>query len=161
MKPVAVMIRRATSADLEPLGRLGALLMRTHYAFDRQRFLAPGDDPEGGYAWFLETQLSDADVAVFVADRAGAIVGYIYVGLEKMSWRELRGPAGFIHDIVVDESARQTGVARALLSAAIDWLREQGAPRVMLWTATQNDRAQRLFEAAGFRRTMVEMTLEL
>jgi ribosomal protein S18 acetylase RimI-like enzyme len=78
-----------------------------------------------------------------------------------MSWRELRGPAGFIHDIVVDESARQTGVARALLSAAIDWLREQGAPRVMLWTATQNDRAQRLFEAAGFRRTMVEMTLEL
>jgi ribosomal protein S18 acetylase RimI-like enzyme len=154
-------IRRASTADLEALGRLGAHLMRTHYAFDHDRFLPPGDDPEGGYAWFLDTQLGEADVVVYVADRAGDIVGYVYAGLEPLSWKELRGPAGFIHDIVVDERARGGGIARELLAAAIAWLGERGAPRVMLWTATQNDRAQRLFEAAGFRRTMIEMTLEL
>ena len=37
-------VRRATAADLPALGRLGALLLRTHYEFDPQRFLAPGDD---------------------------------------------------------------------------------------------------------------------
>lgn len=57
-------IRRATDADLPALGRLGALLMRTHYAFDRDRFMAPGDDPEDGYAWFLRTQLRESDVAM-------------------------------------------------------------------------------------------------
>lgn len=153
-------IRPATGADLEVLGRLGALLMRTHYAFDPQRFLPPGDDPESGYAWFLETQLREPDAVVLVAEHRGAVVGYVWAGLEPLSWKELRGPAGFVHDIAVDERARQTGVARALLAAAIAWLREHGAPRVMLWTATQNERAQKLFASAGFRPTMIEMTLE-
>jgi ribosomal protein S18 acetylase RimI-like enzyme len=47
------------------------------------------------------------------------------------------------------------------MEAAIEWLRERGAPRVMLWTAQQNDGAQRLFDRLGFRRTMVEMTREI
>lgn len=156
-----ILIRPAGRGDLPALGRLGALLMRTHYAFDPQRFLPPGDDPESGYAWFLETQLNEPDVVVLVAERGENVVGYVYAGLEPLSWKELRGPAGFIHDIVVDESARSSGIARQLLSAAITWLREQGAPRVMLWTATGNAGAHRLFETAGFRKTMVEMTLEL
>jgi ribosomal protein S18 acetylase RimI-like enzyme len=156
-----IVIRRATRDDLPSLGRLGALLMRTHYAFDSQRFLPPGDDPEAGYAWFLDTQLGEPDVVVLVAERGDGVVGYVYAGLEPLSWKELRGPAGFIHDIVIDESARTAGIARQLLAAATDWLREQGAPRVMLWTATGNAGAQRLFDSAGFRRTMIEMTLEL
>jgi ribosomal protein S18 acetylase RimI-like enzyme len=47
------------------------------------------------------------------------------------------------------------------MQAAIAWLKEQGAPRVVLWSAAKNDGAQRLFEQLGFRRTMVEMTKEL
>jgi ribosomal protein S18 acetylase RimI-like enzyme len=146
------MVRPAKKADLPALGRLGALLMHTHYAFDRQRFLAPGDDPEEGYAWFLETQLRGPDAVVLVDERDGEIVGYVYASLEPMSWKELRGPAGFVHDIVIDEWARGSGAARALLAAAIAWLRDQGAPRVILWTASQNTRAQQIFEAAGFAR---------
>jgi GNAT superfamily N-acetyltransferase len=154
-------IRPATRSDLHTLGRLGATLMRAHYAFDPNRFLAPGDDPEGGYGWFLGTQLETADAVVLVAERDATIIGYVYAGLEPLSWKELRGPAGFIHDIVVDEAARRTGIARQLIAAAIDWLRAHGAPRVILWTAAQNSTAQRLFAAAGFRPTMMEMTLEL
>jgi ribosomal protein S18 acetylase RimI-like enzyme len=155
-------IRRATERDLSALGRLGAHLLRTHHAFDSARFMAPGADPEGGYAWFLGTQLAEPDVVVFVAERGtGAIVGYVYAGLEPQSWKELREPAGFVHDIVVDEAAQGSGIAGALMSSAIDWLRDRGAPRVLLWTAPQNARAQRIFEKLGFRRTMIEMTLEL
>ena len=40
-------------------------------------------------------------------------------------------------------------------------LAARGAPRVVLSTAEKNQVAQRLFEAAGFRRTMVELTREL
>lgn len=143
------------------LGTLGALLMRVHYNFDSNRFLPPGDSPEEGYAWFLGTQLTERDVVIYVAEIDGIVQAYVYAGLEPLSWKELRGPAGFIHDIVVAESARRSGVAVQLLDAAKAWLKERGAPRVLLWTAAQNHPAISLFTSQGFRHTMTEMTLEL
>jgi ribosomal protein S18 acetylase RimI-like enzyme len=137
------------------------MLMRAHYAFDRQRFLAPGEDTEGGYAWFLGQKLQSQDDAVFVAERDGVVAGYVWAALEPMSWKELRGPAGFIHDIAVADDARRLGVATQLMQTAIDWLRERGAPRVVLWTAAPNAAAQALFRRLGFRDTMMEMTREL
>jgi ribosomal protein S18 acetylase RimI-like enzyme len=157
MNPV---IRLAERRDLPTLGRLGAVLVRGHHAFDPDRFMAPDPDIEDGYAWFLGTQLEEAEVVIYVAEQDGAVVGYVYAGLEPQSWKELRDPAGFIHDVVVDEAARGQGIASRLLETAAIWLEEHGAPRVMLWTAQKNGGAQRLFERAGFRRTMIEMTRE-
>jgi ribosomal protein S18 acetylase RimI-like enzyme len=135
--------------------------MRAHYAFDPQRFLPPGSNPEEGYGRFLRSQLRDDDVTVFVAEQDGKVIGYVYAGLEPRSWKELRDACGFIHDVAVEEAARRSGAATALVEAAVDWLRSRGAPRVVLWTADQNDAAQRLFDRLGFRRTMMEMTREL
>jgi len=156
-----LIIRRATTTDVPALGALGASLLLTHHAFDSDRFMAPPEDPVGGYAWFLGTQLKESDVAVFVAERGGTVIGYIYAGLEPQSWKELREEAGFIHDIVVGEEARRLGIASALIEKACEWLRSIGAPRVVLWTAEKNEGAQRLFTRSGFRRTMIEMTREL
>ena len=154
-------IRLATPADLPALGRLGALLMRAHYDFDPQRFMDPGTDPSEGYAWFLGKQLKDDDAVVFVAEDGENVVGYVYAALEPISWKELRDACGYIHDILVEESNRRAGTATALMEAAMQWLRERGAPRVILGTADKNERAQRLFAKLGFRRTMIEMTREL
>ena len=98
---------------------------------------------------------------VFVAEQDTRIIGYVYAGLEPMSWKELRGPAAFIHDVMIEEEAQGSGAGTALIDAAIAWARERGAARVMLWTAERNTKAQRLFERTGFRRTMIEMTKEL
>ena len=155
-------IRPAEPRDLEALGRLGAHLMAAHYAFDPLRFLAPREGTERGYASFLGAMLREDDTRVFVATEDETVVGYVFVALEPLSWKELRGPAGFVHDVVVAEEARRTGVATALMDAALAWLRERGAPRVVLQTASQNDAARALFaKRFGFRETMVEMTLEL
>jgi ribosomal protein S18 acetylase RimI-like enzyme len=154
-------IRRATKDDLQALGRLGALLVRTHYGFDSRRFMAPRANADEGYAWFLGTQLEDEDTVIFVAERAGEVLGYVYAGIEPLNWKELRDECGFIHDIVVAEKGRRTGLAAALIRQAVVWLRDRGMPRVILWTADQNVAAQELFARIGFRRTMVEMTMEL
>ena len=159
---MAVIIRPAEPRDLHTLGKLGAELMRTHYEFDRDRFLAPRGGTEEGYASFLGAMLESRDARIFVAEVDGVVAGYIYCALEPLNWKELRGPAGFIHDILVADFARRRGIATALLDAAIAWLREQGAPRVVLWTASPNEAAQALFaKRFGFRKTMLEMTLEL
>ena len=154
-------IRKAERRDAEALGRLGVMLMRTHYAFDPQRFLAPVEGSERGYASFLAGMLDSPHDCVFVAEEDGRIAGYVFAALEPLSWKELRGPAGFIHDVAVAEDARRAGVATQLLRAAIEWLREHGAPRVLLWTAAPNEAAQRLFRRLGFRDTAIEMTMEL
>jgi ribosomal protein S18 acetylase RimI-like enzyme len=154
-------LRRASVADLPALGRLGASLVTAHHAFDRERFIMPaGGDLSGGYAAFLAGELERDGVVILVAELAGAVVGYVYAGIEPHSWKELRDVAGFIHDVAVDEPARGRGIATALLEAAARALEERGAPRVMLWSAERNSAAQRLFERLGFRRTMVEMTRE-
>ncbi|HEV2722099.1 MAG TPA: GNAT family N-acetyltransferase [Thermoanaerobaculia bacterium] len=154
-------IRRAERHDADALGRLGAMLMRTHYAFDPRRFLPPREGSERGYAAFLAGMLDSPDACVFVADDDGRIAGYVFAALEPLSWKELRGPAGFIHDVAVVEEARRSGVATQLIGAAVAWLREHGAPRVILWSAAANAGAQQLFHRLGFRDTMVEMTMEL
>jgi ribosomal protein S18 acetylase RimI-like enzyme len=156
----AFTIRPAERRDADALGRLGALLMRTHYAFDPARFLAPGDRPERGYGRFLTSQLGRDDTVILVAEQEGAVVGYVYAGVEPMSWKELRDEAGFIHDVAVDPGARRQGIAARLVDEAAAWLVARGMPRVMLWTAAPNEAAQKLFERLGFRRTMIEMTRE-
>ena len=161
MALVQIRIRRATAGDLPVVGQLGAHLIRTHYGFDQRRFMAPGADAEGAYARFLEQELQKDDVAVFVAERDGSVIGYVYAGIEPQSWKELRERAGFIHDVVVVESRRRMGVAAALVDNAFDWMRDRGVAQALLWTATGNGAAQALFTRMKFRPTMIEMTKEL
>lgn len=159
--PSDVLIRRADAHDVPELGALGTALMRTHYAFDAQRFLDPGGGDDEGYARFLGSQLHDDAAVVLVAVRQRRVVGYVYAAIEPLSWKDLRDECGFVHDLLVTDAARGGGIGEALLDAAIEWLREQGMPRVVLGTAAQNETAQRLFRRRGFRPTMIEMTLEL
>jgi ribosomal protein S18 acetylase RimI-like enzyme len=161
MPDVDFAIRRAQRHDLPALGRLGALLLRTHHGFDHQRFMAPGDRPEQGYAWFLGTQLEREDAVILVVEREGRVLGYAYASIEPQSWKELRAEAGFVHDVIVDPEARGGGMGRALVDAAVRWLAGRGMPRVVLWTASRNEDAQRLFSRLGFRPTMIEMTREM
>ena len=156
----AVLIRPATSADLEAVGRLGALLVRTHHDFDADRFIAATPRTEAGYRSFFGAQLDKPDIFLLVAERDGQVVGYTYSGIEGNDWMMLRGPAGVLHDIVVDPEHRGQGVGRLLLDATLEALEARGAPRVVLVTAERNESAQRLFARAGFRRTMIEMTRE-
>jgi ribosomal protein S18 acetylase RimI-like enzyme len=161
MSAPAVSIRSATPADLEAIGRLGALLVRIHHDFDPERFIAATPRTEQAYGSFLGTQLAEPSILILVAERDGEVVGYTYAGVEGNDYMSLRGPAGVLHDIVVDSAHRGQGVGRALLDATLAALQAKGAPRVVLSTAERNESAQRLFARAGFRRTMIEMTREL
>jgi ribosomal protein S18 acetylase RimI-like enzyme len=160
-KTAGVIVRRATSDDLRSLGRLGALLVQEHHDFDGRRFLAPSNGTPDGYAAFLGSQLDDPDVVVLVAEHNGAVIGYAYGAIEGIDYMSLRGPAGVLHDLILDPDYRGRGVGRVLLSAILSALKLLGAPRVVLSTAERNEPAKRFFERMGFRRTMVEMTGEL
>jgi ribosomal protein S18 acetylase RimI-like enzyme len=143
------------------MGRLGALLVREHHDFDPQRFLPATSRMEQSYGSFLGTQLEEPNIVILVAERGGEVVGYTYSGVEGTDYMALRGPAGAVYDIIVDPAHRKQGIGRILLDATLEALKARGAPRVVLSTAERNTTAQHLFDRAGFRRTMIEMTREL
>ena len=157
-----VEVRPATSADMKAVGRLGALLVSLHHNFDPERFMAVTPRTEEAYAAYLDSQLANPDVIVFVAEtNGGGVMGYSYAALEGIDYMALRGPAGVLYDLVVDPAHRGGGVGRLLLETTAGELAKRGAPRLVLSTAERNEAAQRLFATAGFRRTMIEMTREL
>lgn len=158
---MSIAIRLAGPDDMRAIGRLGAMLVALHHEFDPARFLEAGTGTAAAYAAFLERQAAAHDAAVIVAADGDAVIGYAYGKAEGTDYMALRGPAGMIHDLIVDPARRGQGIGRTLLDAMIATLEERGAPRVVLSTAARNVAAQRLFASAGFRHTMIEMTREI
>jgi ribosomal protein S18 acetylase RimI-like enzyme len=153
------LVRPARRADLPDLGRLGAALAQAHHDWDPQRFFMV-DEMADGYAWWLGRELRNDAAVVLVAEQAGRIVGYAYGRLEERDWNALRDACGEAVDLIVDPEARGTGAGLALMQGLVSALEGLGAPRVVLYAAARNRKAQRFFRALGFRPTMVEMTRE-
>ncbi|MDB4944225.1 MAG: Histone acetyltransferase [Labilithrix sp.] len=149
------------AGDLDAASRLAAALVDMHYQLDRQRFLHL-PDAASGYARFLGGELASKRVVLLVAERTAdhAIVGYAYGRLEGRDYNELLDACGKLHDVYVDEAARGSGVGERLVREVVRELTARGAPRVVLMTAAQNERAQKMFARLGFRTTMLEMTRE-
>ncbi|MER5205371.1 GNAT family N-acetyltransferase [Streptomyces sp. NPDC002825] len=101
--------------------------------------------PEPGAPFFDERHLP-ADYLVAV--RGGAVVGYV----RTVPPTPLAATAHVrqIQGLVVAESARGKGVARALLRAAMDRAREQGAVRITLRVLGHNAPARALYASEGF-----------
>lgn len=152
-----VVIRRATADDLPRAAALAAELVRFHHAVDPERFMLVDCVEEGYEAWFRR-ELGREHARILVADSAGDVVGYAYGTLEERDWNLLLDEHGAIHDVLVAERARRGGTGRRLVEAMIAELEALGAPRIVLSTMVQNQAAQRLFAACGFRPTLLEMT---
>ena len=157
---MTIEIRKATRRDLPKIAALAGVLVRQHYAFDAKRFLFI-ENPEAGYEWWFGKELLNKKAIILRAKLDGKIVGYAYARLEPRDWNALLDAHGALHDILVADSARRQGIGKQLLQRTLEELRARGAARVVLHTAIKNRAAQKLFAAAGFRQTMLEMTCEL
>jgi len=67
----------------------------------------------------------------------------------------------WLEDLYVRESARGTGLGRALAQAALDRARERGCARVQLDVAEGNAAARALYESLGFGSSTLMLTLPL
>lgn len=153
-------VREALESDLDDTAKLAAKLVRLHHQFDARRFFLQ-EPVEDGYRWWLGRELANKEAIILVATIDVRVVGYVYATIEGRDWNLLLDAYAGLHDIYVDESARKSGVAEALLRAAIERFAARGVERVVLMSAVKNEAAQRLFARVGFRATMVEMTCEI
>jgi len=91
------------------------------------------------------------DSVTFIAEQDGRWIG-LATGI-------LGGSGNWGHafatvvGMFVDGSARQRGIAAALVERIADWARDRGGTRVVLWVTSDNEAAIALYHRCGFKHT--------
>jgi ribosomal protein S18 acetylase RimI-like enzyme len=90
----------------------------------------------------LRRAVESEQSAVLVAENEGAIVGSAIAGFD--GWR------GNLYRLAVQPEYRRRGIARALVTAAEEWLLQQGAQRVTALVEQDRPWAVAFWQAAGY-----------
>jgi GNAT superfamily N-acetyltransferase len=156
---MSALIRRAREGDERKVAEFAIKLFDQHVEYDPQRFSTFAN--VDGAAKFYRSRFETPDSAVFVAEVENEVVGFAYVERDLLNYAELLKNGAWLHDIYVQERARAEGVGKELIKAAAEAAKQMGAEKMLLSVAAKNTAAQQVFGKAGFRPTMVEMTLNL
>lgn len=141
---MSVAVRYASIDDLEPL----AVLFDAY----RQFYDQPPDLTLARH--FLAGRFTHQESVVLVAEADdGSLIGFTQLYPSFSSMRAQR--TYVLNDLFVLPEARKQGVATALLGKAATVGRTLGAGRLSLSTARSNEKAQRLYEALGWKRDEV------
>lgn len=156
---MAVKIRRATKADAKRVAELAVKLARQHEDYDARRFARLYDESDA--EWYYGSRNETPDEIVLVAEIDNQIVGFAYLQYEAKDYPNLLENAAWLHDIYVEESARTGGTGKLLIEKSVEAAKDLGADKLMLAVAAKNETAREFFARRGFRKTMVEMMLDL
>lgn len=133
-------IRSAALSDIETLVPL----------FDayRQFYKLPSD--VSGAREFLTARFNSSDSSILLAFDGDRPIGFTQL---YPSFSSLRMARVFIlYDLFVHPASRREGAGRALIEAARQFAKNQGAAELTLSTAVDNITAQGLYEKAGWKR---------
>ncbi len=87
------------------------------------------------------------NAAILVGRRGNAVVATAMVGFD--------GHRGWVYYLAVDPALQKSGIGKAMLAAAEQWLRARGAPKLLLMVAEENAAAFGFYKAMGFARSPV------
>jgi ribosomal protein S18 acetylase RimI-like enzyme len=136
-------VRAATPEDARAIAEVQVETWQAAYVGVMPQEVLDGlDVDERGRAW--SHWLSIETSAQFVAERSGAVVGFVSAG----PCRHDDG-SGEVYAIYVRPDDWGTGSGWALMDAAVAWLAD-GWREAILWVAEENPRARRFYERYGW-----------
>jgi GNAT superfamily N-acetyltransferase len=140
-------VRQATSADADAIGRVQVETWRAAYAGLLPPETIDGFDVGARQALWREGlgRTPRPGSATFVALVDDEVVGFATVGASRSE-----DGAGELYAIYVDPSRWGTGAGRALIERAEASLRTSGFEHALLWVLQGNERAERFYRAAGW-----------
>lgn len=134
-----VKITQATAADLPGIAAL----------FDQYRQFYKQQSNVEAAREFLEQRVDGGESVIFFARVGSSPVGFcqLFPSFSSVAMQRI----WILNDLFVAAEQRNKGVATALLTAATDFAKQDGAARLILSTATDNQAAKRLYEAQGWQ----------
>ena len=142
-------VRLAEARDVDQLADL----------FDQYRqFYECPPDLGAAKNWIAEN-LERGRSTLFAADNGSQLLGFtqLYPALCSVDLVDYF----VLYDLYVIEAARRQGIARALMNAASDWAKAQGADRLDLETARDNAPGQALYRDLGYELDKVFLKFSL
>jgi ribosomal protein S18 acetylase RimI-like enzyme len=133
-------IRRAASGDTDAVAGL----------FDAYRQFYRREPDLDGARTFIAERLARAESVIFLAEDAGVPLAFVQLYPSFTSAGMAR--IFVLNDLFVTPDARGRGIATALLRRAAEFGSSEGAARLTLSTATDNELAQGVYERAGWQR---------
>ncbi len=106
--------------------------------WERCGLTRPWNDPRADIALAARS----ADAEILVGHVAEVVTATVMVGFD--------GHRGWIYYLAVDPEARRGGHGRRMMAAAEAWLRERGAPKLMLMVRETNTAAASFYERLGY-----------
>lgn len=101
--------------------------------------VVPHNDPAADFRFAKRGPNSDVLVGV---NRSGRIAGSVMVGHD--------GHRGWIYYVAADPAARGEGIGRQMTSAAEEWLRQRGVPKVQLMIRETNTAVADFYAKVGY-----------
>lgn len=150
--------RPATPADIPALLPMVRALCALHQSWDPDRYdFLP--DIIARYEYWLPLRAADPRSVFLVAEPSPAAppAGFLIATIEPSIPIYRTTEYAFIHDLWIDPPHRHRGLARALLTDSLTRFHALGLTQVRLETAHANEQARRLFRAAGFRVSTIDM----
>ena len=142
-------VRLAAAPDLDQLADL----------FDQYRqFYQCSPDLGAAQAWLAEN-IEAGRSTIFTADNGSELLGFaqLYPALCSVDLVDYF----VLYDLFVVKAARRQGIARALMNAASDWAKAQGAARLDLETARDNYPGQALYRGLEYELDEVFLKFSL
>ena len=142
-------IRLAEARDLDQLADL----------FDQYRQFYECPPDLGAAKNWLAENLERGRSTLFAADNGSQLLGFtqLYPALCSVDLVDYF----VLYDLYVVEAARRQGLARALMNAASEWAKSQGAARLDLETARDNAPGQALYRDLGYELDEVFLKFSL
>jgi ribosomal-protein-alanine N-acetyltransferase len=142
-------IRPFRKADFETLWRIDQACFDPQMAYSRPEMAFYMRRP-GAFSLVAEASNAEPGTRSTSAPNPSDSAGGLSSGVLGFIVAEIRGKGGHIITIDVIAEARRSGVGSALLRAAEDRLRENGALTVALETAVNNAAAIRFYKDKGY-----------
>ncbi|HET9908469.1 MAG TPA: GNAT family N-acetyltransferase, partial [Anaerolineales bacterium] len=143
-----VCVRSCSASDVDPLRAMArSNHHNTRFSADRH-FSA--EQCSALYERWIEASCKGSADSVFVAESRIGLAGYITCHLEQ----QFDGKIGLLG---VEETARNLGIGRKLVSEALGWFAAHGARRIQVVTQGQNIAAQRVYLRSGFLTKSVQL----
>jgi ribosomal protein S18 acetylase RimI-like enzyme len=106
--------------------------------WERCALTRPWNDPAADIA----LARNSPNATVLVGRAGGEIVGSVMVGHD--------GHRGWVYYVSVDPDHRDRGFGRAIMTAAEDWLRARGVPKLQLLVRRANAKVQAFYETLDY-----------
>ncbi len=137
-------VREATDDDVPSIQRVA----ERSWEHDYPGILSRETLVEGVHEWYSDGRLGDelakSDSHLLVAERNGAVAGFVHA--------VLAGDEGDVLRVYVDPDHRGEAVGSALLEAAVATMFEHGAVHVRAMVLAENEPGQAFYRSHGFER---------